>query len=204
MLPFFLVSTGGGLAIVAERFKRRGWLVGFAGAIVLAAGVLPSTVSHLIDGSRFDPRPAFRLIEQGDPDRLTLTWPIVLQRHYAPQLRAAEFLPDQERLDSMLAAEEKLWVVASYKRLGLTPDAGGQASRWLDANCHPTEAWTAPRLDFREYKTVLFDCELHGVPTVAVPLHGSRSPVVPMPREYDKLFTHNRLTQALDLLRGPS
>jgi hypothetical protein len=204
MLPFFLVSAGGGLAVVAERFRERSPLVAIGGALVLAAGILPGTVSHVIGGSRFDPRPAFRVIERVDPGRMTLSWPIVLQRRYAPQLRASEFLPDTARLDSILAVEGRVWVVASYKRLGLTPDAGGQASRWLDANCHPTESWTAPRLDFREYKTVLFDCEMHGMRTVAAPLQGGGSPVVPMPREYRKSSTHNRLPRAPDLLQGSS
>lgn len=204
MLPFFLVSAGGGLAVVAERSRKRATLVALGGGLVLAAGILPSTVSHLIGGSRFDPRPAFRVIERVDPGRMTLTWPIVLQRRYAPHLRASEFLPDAGRLDSILAVEGELWVIASYKRLGLTPDAGGQASRWLDANCHPAGSWSAPRLDFREYRTVLLDCRRHGPGTVARPPQGELPPVVLLPRPEDKSFIRSRLTRAPDLLWSPT
>jgi len=49
-----LVAAGALVQLAAERSSVRPWVLGSVTAAALGAGVLPSTASHLSDGTRFD------------------------------------------------------------------------------------------------------------------------------------------------------
>src|SRR2546426_6123023 len=70
------VSAGARVQLGREAMSaRRGLFAGVA-TVTLAAGIVPSTVSHLSDGSRFDYRPAFQFIRTHGSDVPVVTWPI--------------------------------------------------------------------------------------------------------------------------------
>src|SRR5690606_8126277 len=158
MLPMVFVSAGGLIHVVGERLKAgRGVVVGAIMAVI-GAGVAPSLVSHLSDGMRFDPRPAFRVIEATAPELPVLTTPIILQRHYAPRLDGRELKMTAAQLDETLAAHGRFWAVVSVRRDGIVHDASGEASAWLDRHCHVRHSHERPRFDYRMYRVDLFLC----------------------------------------------
>ena len=155
MLPLVFVTVGA----AAEYLHRSsgGWVAAAATAVV-AAGVLPGTVSHVVDGSRFDYRPAYRHIAAVNPDLLVLTWPIALQRYYSPGLRVRQLTLDANVLDSTLASESDFWAVASVKRYGITGDLRGADTRWLPQHCRLAHSHMKPRFDYRIYRVDLYRC----------------------------------------------
>lgn len=159
MLPLVFVSAGGLIELGARvvRAGRERWFARIA-TMVLVAGVLASTVSHLADGTRYDPRPAFARIERERPDILVLTVPIIMQRAYAPQLRARELSANTTQLDSLLTAERDFWVVSPSKREGSILPNGAELVAWLGERCHLAEAHERRRLDYRRYRVELWRC----------------------------------------------
>src|SRR5205823_5976140 len=111
MLPLVFVASGALVALGAEQMVRGGGWFAAAAATVIAAGVLPSTVSHLSDGTRFDYRPALRAVAATAPTVPVLTWPIVIGRYYAPGLDNRELDLHPEALDAALGAAGDLWVL---------------------------------------------------------------------------------------------
>lgn len=152
MLPLLFVSAGA----LAQRVRGRGATAVLAA--LLGAAVLPGAASHLSDGTRFDYRPAFRHVAREAPGRLVVTWPLILQRHYAPALRGAELRPDPRRLDARLAAEGEIWVIASVKRYGIAMDDSGALAAWLARHCRRDAAFERPRWDYRVYRVEVWRC----------------------------------------------
>jgi 4-amino-4-deoxy-L-arabinose transferase-like glycosyltransferase len=158
LLPLVFVAAGGLFQWVVAPLGARAvpWLA--AAAIVLVAGVAPSTVSHLRDGTRFDYRPAFAHIRAAAPTVAVLTEPIALQREYAPELRAYALRARTAYLDSALARERDLWVVTAVQRYGIVGDDGGALRRWLIEHCRLSATHERPRLDYRTYRVDLYRC----------------------------------------------
>lgn len=162
MLPLLFVSAGALAQLAGERMRAgAGWAAAVLAAL-LGAAVLPGTASHLSDGTRFDYRPAFGHVAGAAPERLVVTWPLILQRHYAPALRAAELRPDPARLDAALAAEGELWVIASVKRYGIAMDDSGALAAWLARRCRRDAAFERPRWDYRVYRVEVWRCAAGG------------------------------------------
>lgn len=157
MLPLILVG-GGALVQQMTGQPGRAWQAAAATAVLLAA-VLPQTVSHLADGTRFDFRPAFQTITRTAPQTPVLVRPVVLQQHYAPQLRGIDFSYERARLDAHLAEHGDLWVVAPVQRYGLVYDGDGSGARWLAENCRLAASHVRPRLDYRTYQVNLYRCQ---------------------------------------------
>jgi hypothetical protein len=158
MLPLLLVSAGALAQLAAERMRAGGATAVAVLAALLGAAVLPGVASHLSDGTRFDYRPAFRHLERRAPGRLVLSWPVIVQRHYAPGLRGAELRPDPAGLDAWLAAEGEVWVVASVKRHGIVMDESGSLAAWLARRCRLDAAWQRPRWDYRVHRVEVWRC----------------------------------------------
>jgi hypothetical protein len=125
---------------------------------ILAAGVLPSTVSHLSDGTRFDYRPAFRQIAAAAPELPVLTWPIIVQQTYAPRLKGRELHMTRPFLAAQLAEERELWVVLPVQRYGIVGDDSGEVGQWLNSNCRLNTSFERPRLDYRVYRVDSYRC----------------------------------------------
>ncbi|OLC77092.1 MAG: hypothetical protein AUH78_05220 [Gemmatimonadetes bacterium 13_1_40CM_4_69_8] len=158
MLPLLFVSAGALVQLGCEAMSaRRGLFAGVA-TVTLAAGIVPSTVSHLSDGSRFDYRPAFQFIRTHGSDVPVVTWPIVLQRYYAPDLRAYDLSSDTVGLHSFHTQHQDLWAVVSVQRYGVVMDDRGDLAAWLLRHCRLAFSHQRPRLDYRLYRVDLYRC----------------------------------------------
>jgi len=126
--------------------------------LLILGGVLPSTVSHLLDGTRFDYRPAFASIRAVAPERLVVITPLIQRNQYAPELRAAQLEARGTMLDSLLAAERNIWLVLSVQRSGVLADGSGVIRDWSRRHCSVIDSWERPRLDYRTYRVELQAC----------------------------------------------
>lgn len=172
-LPLVLVTAAALVQLIGERIgipdseapgvrvPVSSWLMAAGVTASLIAGVLPATVSHLIDGTRFDYRPAYRRITAVAPAELVVTGPIGPPEYYGPGLRLADISADTAGLAVKVRQEHALWVVASEKRYGLVGDDGGALEAWLLARCHLELVTQRPRLDDRLYRVDLFHCQDH-------------------------------------------
>ena len=104
---------------------------------MLAAGLAPSTISHLKDGSRFDYRPALARVQAEDPRGTVVLWPLVQATWAAPDLKSIELRSSTtvSLFDSLLAARDRYWVITSQRRYGLIGDADGRKQQWLSRHC---------------------------------------------------------------------
>jgi hypothetical protein len=157
-LPLVYVSIGGFVQRVREAMAFGGRAFALAATFMLSIGVLPGTVSHLSDGTRFDFRPAYAFLEQHGGGHLVVGEPIVIQRHYAPGLRSFE----EPRMNAgyfqeTLERTGGFWYVGSYRRYGLLLD-DGTVEPWVDAHCRKVLQTERPRLDFRTNRVELHWC----------------------------------------------
>jgi hypothetical protein len=152
LLPTLFVGAGLLAATLAPGVRP--WL-----AAVLCGALAPSLASHVIDGTRFDYRPAFNAIRQTDAKALTLVWPEATAQHYAPDLRLAPLAHSIASLDSLLMREGRVVAVASFKRFGLATTGARGLDRWLTKNCHTLQEFERPRFDVRVYRVTLLRCE---------------------------------------------
>ena len=153
VLPLVCLSVGGAVQRIAAEVRQElaGWVVGGA-SIALAAGVLPGTVSHLSDGSRFDYGPAFAAIRRLGPEHPVAGGIDVIQREYAPELRMLE-IHSLPQMDSLPA----FWFITSERRYGLR-EGGPGLKGWLDAHCRRVLSSGRPRFDYRIYRVDLYSC----------------------------------------------
>lgn len=158
LLPLLFVSGGALVQLGYEGLAASRGLFAGAATVVFAAGVVPDTVSHLSDGTRFDYRPAFQFIQAHDRGVAVVTWPLVLQQYYAPDLRARELTPDTVALHALLERERALWAVVSVQRYGIVTDDRGALGAWLRDHCRLTFSHQRPRLDYRLYRVELYRC----------------------------------------------
>jgi hypothetical protein len=158
-MPLIFVAAAGFVQAIEEAVpfpRNRGLVYGVVGVVLV--GILPSAVSYLSDGTRFDYRPAYGQIVRTAPDLPVLTTPIILQREYAPQLRAYDLPRRRAKLDTLLARERNLWAVISVKRYGIMGDDRGEIAEWLADRCRPAGTHQRPRLDYRVYRVDLWRC----------------------------------------------
>lgn len=158
VLPLVFVTAGAIIQRIGERLADKGPWVSAGATLVLAAAVLPGTVSHLSSGTRFDYRPALSYIEDTDPQARVFGWPIALQKWYAPDLTHSELTMDPAQLSSALAEEGGFWVVTSHRRRGIAGDAV-EVADWLDRHCHTMHTYERPRIDYRTYRVDVHWCE---------------------------------------------
>jgi len=160
-LPLLIVAAAYPVAWLAENLPPNRARAGAATlGWILAVGVLPSTASHLSDGTRFDYRPAFRDINAIDPSLEVLAWPVIIQRAYDPTLRSREMPTSAAGLDSALNLYRDLWAVTSVKRYGMVGDDTGEMARWFWRNCRQQGEYQRPRLDYRIYRVDLWRCQI--------------------------------------------
>jgi len=158
-LPLLLVAAAYPAGLLAGSGDPTAAAAGSAALLwILVIGVLPSTVSHLSDGTRFDYRPAFNQINRTGPDVEVLAWPIVIQREYDPALHSREMPSTAAGLDSALSTYRDLWAIASVKRYGMVGDDTGEMARWFWQNCRKQGQFERPRLDYRIYRVDLWRC----------------------------------------------
>jgi hypothetical protein len=158
-LPLVFISVAAILQWAMDELpEARQRVMAYVFGALIIVGSLPSVLSYLSDGTRFDYRPAFKRIAAEGPDKAVFAWPIILFRAYAPELRGHELLPDRQRLDSLLSQEREAWAVVSVKRYGIVGDDRGDVAQWLSQHCHLVDHYQRPRLDYRMYRVDLWRC----------------------------------------------
>ncbi len=147
-------------AAAAARFawSRAGGAAAVGLVVVVIAGILPQTVSHMADGTRFDFRPAHSVIRASAPAAPVVAWPIIVHRHYAPDLRVVEADGDPATYERMLAERPGFWAISAVRRRGVVP-GGRPVEDWIDAHCGRVGRWESERLDYRRYAVELAWCE---------------------------------------------
>jgi len=158
MLPITFIAAAGFVVLIAGAPELSA-SVTLAATFVFGAAVAPSTASYLADGTRFDYRGAYARIERDAPSLAVLTWPVVIQQHYAPRLRVYELLNRPTNLDSLLAREGNLWLVASVKRYGIVYDDQRLVETWASTHCQIIERFERSRFDYRLYRVDLYRCK---------------------------------------------
>ncbi len=161
ILPLAFVTIGGAVQRLGEALERKAARIVIGACVaVLAAGVLPGTVSHASDGTRLDPRPAHEYIraaiERGVHAPVYAPVPD-LHRFHSPAIPFAELPASPARLDRALAEAGGFWLVGFYHREGLIL-AGDGVDAWIRANCHSVLRTQRPRLDYRVYRVELHWC----------------------------------------------
>jgi 4-amino-4-deoxy-L-arabinose transferase-like glycosyltransferase len=159
VLPLVCAAAGGFVQLLTGSSGQHLTMRSLSLAALIVAAMLPSTVSHLSDGTRFDPRPAFAMVAELASDARLLTTPIALQRHYAPRLNAKELRYERRFLDRELAENGELWLIAAVQRYGIVFDDAGVGPDWLSTNCRQRLSSGRPRLDYRMYRTELYQCK---------------------------------------------
>jgi hypothetical protein len=162
LTPLFYVAFGGLLA-----GRSRAEESSLSGPILLTltvAAMSPSTISHLVDGGRFDFRPAFEAIRRADPTLPVLLAPVRQARHYAPDLRSLE-LPEDGGLDRLMALKEggtAFWLLLNERRRGISFDPTGQRLEFANRSCTPWGEYGRTRLDYELYRIRLYLCDPQG------------------------------------------
>lgn len=162
LLPLVVVSLGGVVCAIHERTSRASSAeadgVTLAVVALMVFATLPSTVSHVIDGTRFDLRPAFDFVRSADAELPVYTSPIAIQDRYAGDL-AGRSLSDASPSDfEKLSETTDFWVVAPLRRYGLGHDPTGAKRRWLVEHCPERLSYERPRFDYRQYRVKVFRC----------------------------------------------
>lgn len=157
MLPLAFVSIGGAIQRVGDRMpkaQRRWAIAGLTAALAIGSG--PGVVSHLSDGSRYDYRAAYRVIERLGPEYAVFGDIDVIRHAYAPSLIG--------RTQRTYQPGTPYWLVGSYQRYGLR---GGspRSQQWLDRNCRRVAQFARPRFDYRDFRVELYWCGSAPVPT---------------------------------------
>jgi hypothetical protein len=155
-LPLLHVSAGILVAKASAQFPARGLAV--AGAmVILFAGILPSTISHLVDGTRFDYRPAISHIRRTNAVAPVLGWPELVIRQYGAGLNHLPFRVTGRDLDRVLEGAPEFWLILSAREYGFTQVAD-DTEEWIGTHCLRSGAWHQMRTDSRQYRVELFSC----------------------------------------------
>ena len=144
--------------------------------LVLAAAIAPSTVSQLVDGSRFDYRPALSHITADDPRGTVVMWPRVQAMWATPALESIELRGSTpvSMFDSLDTSRDRFWVITSERRYGFVGDAGGRKQRWLARHCDKVLTTGKARYDFEQYVAMLWECRATGPAPMTEPDHIAR------------------------------
>jgi hypothetical protein len=158
--PLLLVLAAAPVCLLDRLPSRAHGLAAFAFASVVAGGMSAQTASQLLDGTRFDFRPALAFIREQEPHGVVAIWPIVQATHYAPDLVAYD-LPTNDTvtgLDSLYATGRDFWVLAAYKRFGMVFDPVGRRQAWVAGHCQWRADFGRSRFDYQDFKLEVHRC----------------------------------------------
>ncbi|MEZ4586466.1 MAG: glycosyltransferase family 39 protein [Gemmatimonadales bacterium] len=161
VLPLVYLAIGGAVQRVADAVPTpmSPWVAGCAAA-ALGIAAAPGTVSHLVDGSRYDYRAAYAMIRDLAPNRPVVGGIETLQVAFEPSLETRSLGAVRRKQPPLTG----FWFVTSYQRYGLR-EGGPRLAAWIDTNCRRLSAWERMRLDYRVYRVELHWCGTDPVPT---------------------------------------
>lgn len=157
ILPLLYATIGVSVSVLSRQLPNKNMSV-IAILFVLLAGVLPGTVSHMSDGSRFDYRPTFDFISKNGSQHLVLGKPKDMQQFYAPELFFVELSMNENFLNDKLKLFNNFWLISLYRRHGMIGDNNGSVQRWIDLNCRVVLRTKKQRIDYRLYRVELSWC----------------------------------------------
>lgn len=157
--PLFFVAYGGLCAQAPGTLWPRTF--GPVLLVLSVASMMPSTISHLADGGRFDLRPAFDAIRHADPSLPVVVNPITLARYYAPELKSEDLGEDGgvERLEALRRANTRFWLILTERRHGISFDRLGRRWALASRRCTPWGEYGRVRLDYEMYRVRLYLCD---------------------------------------------
>lgn len=156
LVPLAIVSSSVALVGIGGDDLKSYWTrVGLL--LVVIAGILPSTVSYLLDGMRFDYRPALELAAARAPEDPIIGQPEILMRYYSPQSRHLPYRVGSVDLDETVEREGRFWLVLSAREYGYSL-AEPDTEAWTSRHCRKVRSFTQMRLDSRHYRVELFSC----------------------------------------------
>lgn len=161
-LPLLVLVIGGAIDHVERQLPAAHSWFAAAATTGLVIGSAPETLSHLVDGSRFDYRPALHLVRSLGPDHPVVGSIGAVDWAEYPSLRYVS-LGRLRRLD----AQQSFWFVTSVKRFGLR-EGSARLQQWIDAHCRRVASFERKRLDYRQYRVELHWCGPNPVPTRSV------------------------------------
>ena len=156
MLPLVFVTAGGVVHRLGEVAGAARLASTIGATVLLVSSALPGTLSHYSNGTRYDHRPSFARIADSAEPHPVFAWPIIVARHYAPELVLSEFAGSAAQLERA-SVDGGFWVLTSVSRQGLVPD-DGSARQWLDRHCRVELRTERPRFDYRSYRVELLWC----------------------------------------------
>lgn len=156
LVALAIVSSAVGIASLGGE-TRDGSLLRTAAVLLMLAGILPSTVSHLIDGTRFDYRPALAVAKDLAPADPIVGQPEILMRYYAPGSQHLPYRVSAAGLDATLRQAPRFWLLLSAREYGFTLVEADTES-WVARHCRRVRGFARMRLDSRQYRVVLFSC----------------------------------------------
>ena len=152
-LPLVFVAVAALVEWIIESAsrERQGAILGIA--TTLLADWYPPIhgVSHLSDGTLASiiARHFAKITATAARARRFLTWPLILQRTYAPALRGYELPTTTTKLDSTLTRERAAQADVRQTLYGIVGDDQGAIATWLTAHCRQVQQRQRPRLDYR-------------------------------------------------------
>jgi hypothetical protein len=157
--PLFFVAFGGLCAQAAGTPWPRPF--GPVLLVLSTAAMLPSTISQLADGGRFDLRPALDEIRRADPSLTVVVNPVALARYYAPELKSEDLGEESgvERLEVLRRAGTRFWLVLTERRHGISFDAAGERLAFASRHCTPWGEYGRMRLDYEMFRVRLYLCD---------------------------------------------
>jgi hypothetical protein len=157
VLPLVYVTIGGAVQRTADMVPSVSRALACGLTLIIATGAAPELASHLVDGTRFDFRPALAYIQRSAPERLVLTWPTVEALYYAPQLQIRGLRLNPNFLETTLEATDGFWLLTRHRRYGLVDPRPG-ARAWIGDHCRTVLTTEKLRFDFRVYRVELAWC----------------------------------------------
>jgi len=157
-LPFIYVTVAIGFRELVSKLQFTSPLNHVALFAVLIASFLPTTVSHLIDGTRFDYRPSLNYLLEKEVREPVVGSPLLMQRYYAPSLNSVGFQKTINQLDQQIAVGS-FYFIASEREYGLVDDPERNLRPWLSMNCREVLRTHEMRIDMRSYTVLLYRCE---------------------------------------------
>jgi hypothetical protein len=134
--------------------------------VLTLAGMAPSAVSQMVDGGRFDFRPAFHAIGTLHPDLPLVMTQTIQAAHYAPALSTIELPEDGSTsvLESLRSAGRPFWLILTERRYGISFDPRGDRLAFALTHCAPAGEYGRHRLDYELFRVRLYLCGQSGDP----------------------------------------
>ena len=161
MLPLVFLSVGLGIQILSssQNSVKSKFATTISISVILIAGLLPSTLSHMRDGSRLDYKSAYNFIDQNSSSKVVFADLKVIQKYYAPDASFHAYGKNFKSFLHRIKKHDSFWLIAAYRRRGIV-NVTVKLERWIENNCRLKKKVGKQRFDYRDYKIKIFMCHV--------------------------------------------